>query len=452
MLHGSRRGVPGPKANRNANIVSALYHREVFLASRAAAQKRQCPLYYHSMPTSLFILGREPELSVAELEAAARRWPGKVSVISPEVVFVDHPQPLPDGTLDRLGGSTKMATVLDRWPRTGELLSTIKSHLTPAWMVPFFSSERIEFGVSGYGLSNRERGLLQKMALQVKKDLHADGRPVRLVTSKEAQLSAVTVRRNGLLHRGHEFIFVPTEHDVIVARTDAVQDYQAYGLRDFGRPAANAKSGMLPPKVAQMMLNIAGVQTDDVLLDPFCGTGTVLQEAALLGVHELHGSDAEQRAVKDSQENIRWFMKEYSGLRLTVDILLRDAREISLMPTVIVTEPYLGKPLRGHEPPTWLTQQARDLEKLYLQCFQHWRKHLRPGARVVMIWPEFVAPAGPIGLKLDQAIEGLGFQRDPLLSSQNAALLNHADVYVATYGRDDARVRRQIRRWTFRGE
>ncbi|MBI5466837.1 MAG: hypothetical protein HY975_01315 [Candidatus Kerfeldbacteria bacterium] len=404
------------------------------------------------MPTSLFILGREPELSVAELEAAATRWPGTVSVINPEVAFIDHQQLLPSGTLDRLGGSTKLATVLDRWPLSGDVVATVEQHLTPAWMIPFFSSERIEFGVSGYGLSNRERGLLQKIALHVKKDIHAAGRPVRFVTSKEPQLSAVTVRRNGLLNRGHEFILVPTDHDIIVARTDAVQDYQAYGLRDFGRPAANAKSGMLPPKVAQMMLNIAGVQADDILLDPFCGTGTVLQEAALLGVHELHGSDAEQRAVKDSQENIRWLVKEFSGLHLTVDILLRDAREISLMPSVIVTEPYLGKPLRGHEPPTWLAQQAHDLEKLYLQCFQHWRKHLQPGAQVVMIWPEFVSPAGPIALKLDQVVEGLGFQRDPLLSSHNAALLKHDDVLVVTYGRDDARVRRQIRRWTFRGE
>ncbi len=400
------------------------------------------------MAETLFILGREPELSAAELEAVVPRWSAKVVVLSPEAALMAHKQPLPDRAIDRLGGSVKQIQVIDRWPTVNDPAETIRQRCTADWLGQFFPEGRIEFGVSVYGAAARQsRAATQRHFLTLKKYLHAAGRAVRLVISKEPQLSAVTVQRNGLLKRGKEFVFVLHDNELFVGTTTAVQDYRAYGLRDYGRPASNAKAGMLPPKLAQIMLNIAQVRPDDLLLDPFCGSGTVLQEAALMGVKALHGSDADQRAVKDSQENIRWLFKEFPNPRADVEILRRDSREVSVKPTVIVTEPYLGQPLRGHEPLSWLEQQARDLEKLYLQCFQHWCKHLRPGSRVVMIWPEYVSGRTTVKLNLDKAVAGLGLRPAPLISRSAAQVLNVADPAVLVYGRDDARVRRQVRKW-----
>lgn len=398
------------------------------------------------MAETLFILGREPELSAAELEAVAPRWSAKVIVLSPEAALVKHEPPLPDRAIDRLGGSVKQVDVIDRWPTVNDPVDAIRQTCTAVWLERHFPEGRIEFGVSVYGTA-RLRAAAQRHFLDIKKQLHVTGRAARLVVSKEPQLSAVTVQRNGLLKHGKEFVFLVGGKELIVGTTTAVQDYRAYGLRDYGRPAANAKAGMLPPKLAQMMLNIAQVRPDDLLLDPFCGRGTILQEAALLGVRTIHGSDADQRAVKDSQENLRWLFKEFPKLRASVEILLRDAREISVKPSVIVTEPYLGQPLRGHEPLTWLQHQARDLEKLYLQCFQHWRKHLRPGSRVVMIWPEYVSGRTTVKLNLGKAVAGLGFQCTPLVSQAAAQVLRIADPTVLVYGRDDARVRRQVKLW-----
>lgn len=398
---------------------------------------------------TLFILGREPELSVAELEAVAKSWLGVVTVVSKDAAILKHEQPLPERALDLLGGSIKQAILVERWPLIQNLVTTLIERLTVDWAEKLFvDGGRIEFGMSVYGASNSERAAANRQGLRLKKELVQTGRPVRYVISHEPQLSAVMVKKNGLLKKGKELIIVKTAQEVIVGVTTAVQDYEAYGLRDFGRPAANAKSGMVPPKLAQMMLNIANVNEQTVLLDPFCGSGTILQEAVMLGVKEIFGTDTDPRAVKDSQENLRWLFKEYPNVQATVEITSRDAQHINVAADVIVTEPYLGKPLRGHEPQPWLHQQAKEVQTLYLRCFEQWAARLKPGSRVVMIWPEYVFPGGNIIVDIEQAVENLGFRQERILSAISASVLQIENPSVLTYARDDAKVRRQIRKWT----
>ncbi len=401
------------------------------------------------MNETLFILGREPELSTAELEAVAKRWSATVTALSTEAALVSHEIKLPDRALDRLGGSVKQVTVLERWPLTTNLVATLVEKLSVDWMQRLFPGDgRIEFGLSAYNTSNSERAAVKRQALRLKKELTVSSQPVRYVTSREPQLSAVTVQRNGLIKKGKEIVLIKNGQEIIVGVTTAVQDYQLYGLRDFGRPAANPTSGMLPPKLAQMMLNIAAVKSEDILFDPYCGSGTVLQEAALMGVQELRGSDLESRAVKDSQENLRWLFKEFPDVHANVEITMHDARQANTTADVIVTEPYLGKPLRGHEPADWLHQQAKELQTLYLRSFEQWKKKLRPGARVVMIWPEFVVGEAAVTIGIEQAIANLGFRQETLLSSAAAVKLNIENPKVLVYARDEAKVRRQIRKWT----
>lgn len=69
-------------------------------------------------------------------------------------------------------------------------------------------------------------------------------------------------------------------------------------MRDYGRPARDARVGMLPPKLAQIMLNLSVKdEKSGTVLDPFCGTGVLLQEAALAGF-DFIGSDIEPRMVE----------------------------------------------------------------------------------------------------------------------------------------------------------
>lgn len=69
------------------------------------------------------------------------------------------------------------------------------------------------------------------------------------------------------------------------------------GKRDFFHP------GVMMPRMARTLANIAGVQNGDWVLDPFCGTGGILIEAELLGATPI-GSDFDPLMVKGSRQNV----------------------------------------------------------------------------------------------------------------------------------------------------
>jgi tRNA (guanine10-N2)-dimethyltransferase len=69
------------------------------------------------------------------------------------------------------------------------------------------------------------------------------------------------------------------------------------GKRDFFHP------GVMMPRMARTLANIAGVQEGDQVLDPFCGTGGILIEAELLGATAI-GSDFDPMMVLGSRQNV----------------------------------------------------------------------------------------------------------------------------------------------------
>jgi tRNA (guanine10-N2)-dimethyltransferase len=69
------------------------------------------------------------------------------------------------------------------------------------------------------------------------------------------------------------------------------------GKRDFFHP------GVMMPRMARTLVNIAGVQRGDRVLDPFCGTGGILIEAEMLGAKAI-GSDFDPLMVQGSRQNV----------------------------------------------------------------------------------------------------------------------------------------------------
>ena len=74
-------------------------------------------------------------------------------------------------------------------------------------------------------------------------------------------------------------------------------DVRNPGKRDFFHP------GVMMPRMARTLVNIAGVQPGDIVLDPFCGTGGILIEADLLGTRAV-GSDFDPLMVQGSRQNL----------------------------------------------------------------------------------------------------------------------------------------------------
>lgn len=400
-----------------------------------------------------FVLGREPALSTSEilarLKAEDLTLDPRSCVFSPSVLIVEVERELQPDFFYRLGGSLKFAEVL------GESKGNLEDDLFT--VLEDFGQDNIDFGLSLYaseaqlsgGYRNLSRGL-RPLSLTLKKRLKETGKSARVVLPDGPTLTAVQVDKNNLIKKGAEILILVGQGAVYLARTLAVQDFEAFSGRDFGRPQADAVSGMLPPKLARMMVNLTGSATDAVLLDPFCGSGTVLTEAADIGYAKLVGSDISPKAVADTRANLNWLV-ERNGLHLKKDEVFEcDVKNLSAkLPAqsvdAIASEPFLGPPLHGGESDQKLHHVFLELMGLYRRAFAAFAQVLKPGASVVFVFPII----GTKHVNLLAELRELGFVAEALLPGKAAEALGLKTPVGLTYRRPDQHVGREIFRFRF---
>ncbi len=83
----------------------------------------------------------------------------------------------------------------------------------------------------------------------------------------------------------------------LLLETPREYTHRAPPLRPFRQP------GTMDPLLARVLVNLTGVHPGDRLLDPMCGPGGVLIEAALVGVEPI-GIDVQRKMVRGARQNI----------------------------------------------------------------------------------------------------------------------------------------------------
>ncbi len=216
------------------------------------------------MFTRVVVLGRSPQLSYQEYVSL---YPdGNHVVLSPRVLVTDERLDCLS-YLRRSGGVIKTARIIKRAPSIHA--SDIAEYIAQT-LKDFTGS----YGVSVYGRSVYPLNLVQEVkAILASRAIRSSYK----LPKHDSELSTAQVGKLAL----HEFHIIPHGKESILAITDGIQDYEEWNKRDYGRPHSDPKRGMLPPKLARMMVNLAGADGEGkTLLDPFCGSGTILMEAA----------------------------------------------------------------------------------------------------------------------------------------------------------------------------
>ena len=67
------------------------------------------------------------------------------------------------------------------------------------------------------------------------------------------------------------------------------------------------------PKLSRALVNLSGVQQGEVFLDPFCGTGSLLIEASIIGADPL-GVDLAKKMVRGARRNSMKYGQAWLGL------------------------------------------------------------------------------------------------------------------------------------------
>ncbi len=333
------------------------------------------------MNNYFFQLGNTPELSLLELQAML----GEDSVvqISPQIAVAKlASDQRAKELIDLLGGTVKIIKEIEELENNNTIEENTEKVVRHLELIA--DGDKIHFGFSELGRDHLEKidGFTLKSLLQ------KNGLNSRYVEGSRYGLSAAI-----LLHkkRVKEVYLISTNEGVFLGETVAIQDIDDWTHKDRNKPYFDKKKGMLPPKVALMMINIAlgdnPVQEDrkNLLLDPFCGTGTVVMEGLLTNLDVL-ATDLDSEATAGTRRNIEWLAQDYPFTH-EYKIFTTDATKIPPQKDkvqYIVTEPFLGKPRPN---PAKLPFIYKGLQKLYLGAFKHWATLLDDGASIVIVFP-----------------------------------------------------------------
>lgn len=403
------------------------------------------------------ILGRQPALGMAELEclygSETVRW------FSDSTALITSP----DFDFERLGGSQKAGRVVAElsgdWRKAS--MQIVRAY-TDAWKS---HDGKITLGISAFGFRVTSRDV-QKTGIILKQKLREHGVSLRLIPNTEPALNTAASHHNklGLSDNHVELLVVRAGNgNIIVAESLGAQNITALAARDQARPKTDTFVGMLPPKLARMMVNLAvgdkvlqskfyDLSKDPTaqnleprsqnvtILDPFCGTGVVLQEAALLG-YDIYGTDLSEKMVDYSTVNINWLVEKY-GLSTDVTIehgdamthtwpLLR-ARNLELRTSIaVVAETYLGQPFSAPPSPTKLTEVRGNCNHIISEFLRNIGSQLTPSTPLCLAVPAWRDSAGRFThLPLIDNLEKLGYERLTLSNVRNDQLLYYRESQI----------------------
>jgi len=402
---------------------------------------------------SIAILGRQPALGIAELESlygadSVQPFGDSACFVEKEACAIDF---------KRLGGSVRLATILLKLPST-------KWHDIEKFIVaaaPQHAAKvegKLSFGISVYGLNVPPKQIAHT-ALLMKKSIKASGKSVRMVPHKNATLGSAVVLYNKLTRSDNwELLIVSDGKTAYLAQTNFIQDIDAYSARDQARPKRDAKVGMLPPKLAQIIINLSvgkldGLENEDCrlekttnksspilnpqspvrILDPFCGTGVLLQEAMLMD-YDIYGSDVEPRMVEYSIANLKWLDGLYPNVGDYRRIEIGDATSHHWNKpeniTIVACETYLGQPLSSLPNSEHLSKIIYEVNLLHHKFLENIGNQIKPGTRLCLAVPTWRGKHEFLHLPTLDHLTEIGYTRNKYKHVSDEDLIYHREGQV----------------------
>lgn len=209
----------------------------------------------------------------------------------------------------------------------------------------------------------------------------------RLYTHRHALLKAVGER---ITRRGYVVDLTgPAKSFVLLFTADAcflcalvwtIDKRQFSDKRPHARPFF--LPGVIMPKVARAIVNLSGIRAAERMLDPFCGTGGIILEGAMVDAHVV-GTDIQRRMIYGAQENMAFF-------RLPGELVISDATQLPLrresVDAVVTDLPYgRASVVAGSGIPEDEDARAEYLARLYTAAMAEIHRVLKPGKRAVIV-------------------------------------------------------------------
>jgi SAM-dependent methyltransferase len=321
---------------------------------------------------------------LSALEACSLMGRGISRLETPcERVAVAHLQGSAASLIPRLSGVLKAAPLTDvvdeQHPEPSSLLGAAADSIDS---LPTLSLSSYDVGVEEHeaivrslldGL--RERGF----------------RKIRLLRPRGNELRADEV----LSRRPLDVIAFPYRSGYGIGPTSWVPDSAPIRERGVKKPEPHSEIS-LSPRLAGLLLSLAGAAAGKVVLDPFCGSGSILAEALLRSCRCL-GIDSSRDRVRDARRNLSWIASGLRGAKF--DLQVGDARELPKIlggtrVDAVVTEPLLLPSLEARPRTETAASMVQSAGIVYADALAAAAQVLSPGGRIVMVVPVVLTMEG----------------------------------------------------------
>jgi len=125
------------------------------------------------------------------------------------------------------------------------------------------------------------------------------------------------------------------------------------------------------PKLARALVNLSLIKKDELMLDPFCGTGGMLIEAGLIGA-KIVGGDIENKMIEGCKRTLDFYeIKNYKLFCSDIGSIKKHVKKVN----AVVTDLPYGKST---------TTKGEEIKQLYERAFENISEVLEKNSRAVV--------------------------------------------------------------------
>jgi tRNA G10 N-methylase Trm11 len=377
-------------------------------------------------------------LSLAEVAAflEVKKYKFQIESYSKEFFIIRFEKEVQPSIINNLGGIIKIGeintsfqttylkkAILDKDKILKNDIASIISEKTRIVDNLSSSEKKSFFGVSIYCSDKRLRKITRTtqrfFGNLIKKKLAEQGKKSRFMgfskDRKHSQLSHVEVLKKRLIENNSEFIIGIDENQTWLSTTKSVHNPFEFQKRDIEKPIQR-KIFAMSPRLARILINLSFCDKNSILLDPFCGVGSILQEGLLTG-SKVIGVDINPWCIKASERNLEWLSNNYQIDKPDFRVIQGNIQKLSKKIgyeeiDCIATEPDLGPALRQVPTNPYAQKIINKLDSLYNFFLQEAYKVLKKNGRCVFVTPYLRTRSGKaVTMNIDEKAEKAGFTR-----------------------------------------
>jgi len=275
-------------------------------------------------------------------------------------------------------------------------------------------SDKAKWCISTYADRNNDISELQTILEEYFKErIESDGvRNAKYIFQNkfkgfEQEIISDIILKKGIIINGFEILLVKMSENYFIGNTLEVIDNNEFIKRDLGRPVQDSRIS-ISPKMARILVNLTGLNSNGKILDPFCGIGTILQEAAILGL-DIYGSDIDKNRVAESVRNMKWLslnynlmLKNISDKFFSIDVCQLSSK-FNIKVDGIVTEPILLPPLKNYPEEDESKNMLLKSSLIYENAIREIAKVMKRGCRLILVVPQIITKnKSKISLSLEE--------------------------------------------------